>query len=584
MSIRILPDHTVNRIAAGEVVERPAAAIKELVENAIDAKANTITVRIHHGGKTLMRVQDNGTGMTKTDLPLSVERHATSKLTDDTLLTINHLGFRGEALASISSVAKVTISSKHKDDEAYSLHIDNRNKSPIRPIGHPIGTTITVCDLFSKVPARLKFLQTDRAETMAITDTIKRLALSNPTIAFTLEDTHNDKVRTLFKTTAKTGDTALRERIQDVLGKAFIDNAVFVDQPRDGFRFFGWVGLSSQARGNNTGQYIYVNTRPIKDKILAGALRGAYKDSLAKGCHPAAVLFFDFDPSLVDVNVHPAKTEVRFHNASHIRGLMVSTIRRALETESHQKPAGTLPTEIFTTSKPSLSEQAMGALHHHSSQDSFIDLPLHHKSTQPAQPSTPTTTHPLGVAIAHLYETYILAQSTEGLIVVDAHAAHERLLYEKLKKQWRDRTISTQQLLVPDIVSLSPEENALLLESAETLNTMGLEIESFGGSDILVRAVPAALGQPDSKALLQDCISALESATKAQDGIEARLDAIASSMACHGSVRSGRHLKHEEMNALLREMEKTPNSDRCNHGRPTSMKLEKSQLDKMFDR
>lgn len=585
MPIRKLPDQTINRIAAGEVVERPSAAIKEIVENSLDAGSTRITITIKNGGKTLLRVEDDGTGISKEELPLAVERHATSKLDDDTLLTIEHLGFRGEALASIASVARMTLTSRTAQDDAYTLVVDAGTLSPIKPAARPQGTTVEVRDLFYAVPARLKFLQTDRAESMAITDIVKRLAMSNPTVQFTLIDDQDDKRRTLLSLNSDKSENTLQNRLTAVLGKSFMDDAVYVDENRDGFHFYGWIGLPGQAKGNSTGQYLFVNNRPVRDKTLSGALRGAYMDALPKGRHPTAVLYFSMSPELVDVNVHPAKAEVRFRNAGHVRGLMVSTIRNALRGESHKRPS------------QSLSARALSPFTPHSrpvTQPSQLFTPgalppqgrtmVEHAVVEDSTPQQPDTTQaPLGHAIAHLYDTYILAQTQDAFVMIDAHAAHERIVYEKLKSQWREGQVPSQTLLVPDIVSLPREDCQILLEHQEAFSKLGLDIEAFGGDSIMVRGLPAALGQADSKSLLHDCLNSLEERS-ARQGLESRLDALASRIACHGSVRSGRALRQAEMNALLRQMEATPNSDRCNHGRPTSMALSKADLDKLFDR
>jgi DNA mismatch repair protein MutL len=599
--IRRLPDSTINRIAAGEVIERPAAAIKELVENSLDAEATKITVQIKDGGKTFIRISDNGTGIPYDQMELAFERHATSKLEDDTLLTISHLGFRGEALASIASVSRVTLQTRVEGEIGYVLCVNGGTLEAIKPTSTTIGTHIEVKDLFYATPARLKFLQSDRSETMAITDTVKRLAMANPNVDFILEDLTTGKTRTTFEARTNTQDllNAHVQRIGDIVGKEFLKSSLDINTQRDDINLKGWIGLPGIARGTSSSQYIFVNGRPIKDKTLTGALKAAYQDVLPYGKHPIAALFLTLDPDSVDVNVHPAKTEVRFRNAGAVRGMIISTIRTALASQGHQGPAQTLTpiqegsaskTNIFgPTWAPKSSPFFMRPPTQQDETETFSDVfepqgPYGDTDPQDYDPETgEIKSFPLGHAVAHLYDTYILAQTEDAMVLIDAHAAHERIVYEKLKAHWREGPIASQPLLVPDIVSLTKEDVELLLYHKETLSQIGLDIESFGGDTIMVRALPFVLTKSNSKLLLEECIAALEEGN-ASDAIETKIDAVMSSIACHGSVRAGRRLKIEEMNSLLREMEQTPNSGQCNHGRPTSIALTKAQISALFGR
>lgn len=603
-TIHRLSDATISRIAAGEVLERPASAVKELIENALDAGATHIRVDLAQGGKSLLQVADNGHGMGRDDLPLAVERHATSKLEEDDIFNIRHFGFRGEALASIGSVARMTISSRTQGQDAWAITVEGGAVRPLKPTALNTGTTVHIRDLFYATPARLKFLNTDRAETQAIADAVRRLSLASPEVGFELYDTTDGSAKALYRAQAETGDLLERGRARAarVLGQDLIGRCLRIDAAREGARLTGWVGRPDATRGTASSQYLFVNGRPVRDKAISGALKGAYQDLLAHGRHPVAVLFLEVDPERVDVNVHPAKAEVRFRDPGDIRGLIVASIRTALMDSGHQGPSGTL------------NLSSMGALGPNSHHRGAYQAPQGgHGGWRPSTPSPwqeplvpsadlppsgrpvaetvdPETgeviappSHPLGRPVAHLYDTYILAQATEGFIIIDAHAAHERLVYERLKAQRRAHSPASQMLLLPDVVDLDPTTAARIPEAADVLANLGLVIEPFGGGAALVRAVPAALSKADTKALVHDALDALDQEGPGAD-IERRLDAVASRIACHGSVRAGRPLRLEEMDTLLRTMEATPNSDRCNHGRPTSMVLSKTDLDRLFGR
>lgn len=597
-SIHRLSESTISRIAAGEVLERPASAVKELIENALDAGATRLRIDIAHGGKSLLQVVDNGHGMTREDLPLAIERHATSKLNEEDIFDIQHFGFRGEALASIGSVARMTVSSRVQGQDAWAISVEGGAVQGIKPTALGEGTTVHIRDLFYATPARLKFMNTDRAETQAISDTVKRLSLASPEVGFELYDGTDGQAKALFRAHAESGDLLEkgRARAGRVLGQDLIGRCLRIDAEREGARLTGWVGRPDATRGTATAQYLFVNGRPVRDKAIAGALKGAYQDLLAHGRHPVAVLFLDVDPERVDVNVHPAKAEVRFRDAGEIRGLIVASIRAALADSGHHGPSGTL----------NLSNLGTATLGHHGAYQAPTpsgggwrpSLPEGHLFEQSLPPSgrpiaeafDPETgevlapsSHPLGRPIAHLYQTYILAEAADGFVVIDAHAAHERLVYEKLKAQRRASEPASQLLLLPDVVDLDPATAARIPDAAPVLAALGFVVEPFGGSAALVRAVPAMLHNADVKTLVLDALDALDQEGPGAD-LERRLDAIASRIACHGSVRSGRPLRLEEMETLLRTMEQTPGSDRCNHGRPTSLALKRGDLDRLFGR
>lgn len=601
--IRQLDEGAINRIAAGEVVERPASAVKELVENALDAGATRITVDIADGGKTLIRVTDDGCGMTPEDLPLAVARHATSKIDGSDLLNIHSFGFRGEALPSLGAVGRLTLTSRAAGHDAATLTVAGGRESGVRPAALTRGTVIELRDLFFATPARLKFLRTDRAETQAIADVIRRLAMAEPHIGLTLRDvTGGAEGRVLFRADPGTGDffDALHDRLSTVLGRDFIDNALKIDVERDDLRLTGYAALPTYSRGSSAAQFVFVNGRPVLDRMMLGALRAAYFDVLSRDRHPAAVLNIACDPERVDVNVHPAKAEVRFREPELVRGLIVSGLRQALAGAGHRasttvasetlaamrpEPAALQP-RLWQIERPSNAAISAGLAFQApqpvaDAPTGFAELPV--ARVEPAPEASPDQARPLGAARAQLHENWIIAQTETGIVIVDQHAAHERLVYERLKRQMADHGIATQALLIPEIIELSPTDAARLTDVAEDLARVGLVIEPFGGNAIAVRETPAILGRVDAGAMILDVLDELADLGDSQL-IRARIDAVLSRMACHGSVRSGRQMRAEEMNALLREMEATPNSGQCNHGRPTYVELKLADIERLFGR
>ncbi|MEO9574777.1 MAG: DNA mismatch repair endonuclease MutL [Lentilitoribacter sp.] len=586
--IRQLDTAAVNRIAAGEVVERPASAVKELVENAIDAGARRIAIDVSGGGKTLIRVTDDGCGIAASDLPLALSRHATSKIDGSDLLNIHTFGFRGEALPSLGAVGRLTITSRVPGEPGAEITVAGGVTSTVKPAALNSGTVITLRDLFYATPARLKFLRTDRAEAQAITDVIKRLAMSEPFIRFELRDVTGDP-RTVFKTEAQTGDpmAALRARLADVLGGEFAENSIPIDTQREGLHLTGYAALPTYSRGAAVAQFLFVNGRPVKDKLLTGALRAAYFDFLSRDRHPAAALFVDCDPQLVDVNVHPAKSEVRFRDPGLARGLIVSGLRHALAEAGHRASStvasatlGAMQPEpmaprVYQMDRPSLGPRGSTGFAEMAQDFSaqVVETPI----------EVDPTDLPLGVARGQVHENYIVAQTATGMVIVDQHAAHERLVYEKLKRQMAENGVAAQALLIPEIVTLSPGDREALLEIADGLAQAGLGIEPFGGDAIAVRETPAILGEVDASAMIHDILDELSDLGSSQS-VQARIEAILSRVACHGSVRSGRRMRGEEMNGLLREMEATPHSGQCNHGRPTYVELKLADIERLFGR
>lgn len=603
--IHRLSDATISRIAAGEVLERPASAVKELVENALDAGATRIRVEIGGGGKIVLRVLDDGHGMPPEDLPLAVERHATSKLDESDIFDIRHFGFRGEALASIGSVARLSITSRTRAGDGWRLEVEGGRVGAPKPASATPGTVVEVRDLFYATPARLKFLRTDGAETQAVADVVRRLALAHPSIGFELWEVSDAKPRPLLRAAPTSGDGLEegRARAVQILGQEVMARAVRIDAERDGLRLTGWAGLPDTARGTANAQYLFVNRRPVRDKALAGALKAAYQDLLPHARHPVAALFLDLPPEAVDVNVHPAKAEVRFRDPGTVRGLLVGAVRHALAQEGHRGPAGSVPMASLGPTPFPTDHRPTGYGTRPAFPRPFPDpsgwsealfapeaMPPGGRPT--ASPFDPETgevieasgdAYPLGRPLAHLYGRYILAEGTEGLVLVDAHAAHERLVYEDLKAQRAAQGVARQLLLLPEVVGLDPLQAARADEVAPSLAALGLDVEAFGGGAVLVRAVPAALAKADVTALVRDAFDAVDEAGAGAD-IERRLDAVAARIACHGSVRSGRPLRLEEMDALLRRIERTPHADRCNHGRPTSLALPLAHLDRLFGR
>ena len=590
-TIRQLDESAVNRIAAGEVIERPASAVKELVENALDAGARRITVDIADGGKTLIRVTDDGHGIAPMQMPLAVSRHATSKIDGSDLTNIHSFGFRGEALASLGAVGRLTLTSRTAGEEATSLTVTGGALGVCKPAALSSGTVMELRDLFYATPARLKFLRTDRAEMQAISDVIKRLAMAEPFVGFTLRDVSADAARVTFRADPQTGDLfdALHGRLATVLGKDFAENALPIDAERDGIGLTGYAALPTYSRGAAVAQFLFVNGRPVRDKLLLGALRGAYHDFLSRDRHPVAALFIDCPPELVDVNVHPAKSEVRFREPGMVRGLIVSALRHALANAGHRASTtvadatlGAMRPEAPTAPvyqmerSPSLRPQS-----YQIETPAFAEPTARFEPVIDAVPETPQATYgPLGAARAQVHENYIIAQTQNGMVIVDQHAAHERLVYEKLKRQMAENGVPTQALLIPDIVELGTDADRLL---ELDLGRFGLVLEPFGPGAIAVRETPAILGTINAEALLRDILDELDD-TGDTLTVQSRIEAVLSRIACHGSIRSGRQMRAEEMNALLREMETTPHSGQCNHGRPTYVELKLSDIERLFGR
>ena len=595
MSVRKLDPVLIDRIAAGEVVERPASAVKELVENAIDAQARHIEIVITSGGRDLIRVVDDGMGMSENDLALAVERHATSKIPDGNLFAIATLGFRGEALPSIGAVARLTIASRMKDAATGStLTVDAGLKGEVKPVAMMQGTRVDVADLFFATPARLKFLKTDRAEAQAIADMIKRIALAHPEIRFTLVSDGS----TLIDCPSETGADAFARRAGLILGKDFTENSIAVDAIRDDVTLSGLAGLGTYHRPTANNIHFIVNGRPVRDRLLIGALKAAYQDLLPAGRHPAAALIITMPPHLVDVNVHPAKSEVRFRDPGLVRGLLVSTIRNALQhagrttstlaqrafsalSQNRSFYSNTVPSASWSWQESPSRPDGFGE----AAQAAFETLshPSVDRRAGVAVPLDETLDKPLGAARAQIHDTYIIAQTRSGLVLVDQHAAHERLVYEKLKLDREKKSLARQMLLIPVIVELDSVSADRLLANQTLLEELGLAIDSFGPGAISVTEVPASLAEGDIEGAVRDLVESFEEwGTGAT--LEARLDHVLKTFACHHSVRAGRRLRPEEMDALLREMEATPNSGQCNHGRPTFIELKLADLERLFGR
>ena len=599
--IRPLDEAAINRIAAGEVVERPASAVKELIENALDAGARRISVEFSAGGKTLIRVTDDGCGMTGEDLPLAVARHATSKIDGSDLLDIRSFGFRGEALASLGAVGRLVLTSRAEGHEAATLTVAGGRMAPVRPAALTHGTVVELRDLFYATPARLKFLRTDRAEAGAIADVIRRLAMAEPQVGFTLtEMTEGQSPRVIFRADPQTGDflDALHGRLASVLGDDFIQNALKIDVEREGLRLTGYAALPTYSRGSAVQQFVCVNGRPVLDRMLLGALRVAYFDFLSRDRHPAAVLNLICDPDRVDVNVHPAKSEVRFREPDAARSLIITGLKTALSGAGHRASStlgdATLAAlrpgaRVYQMDRPSQTSPSQTSLARAFAFQAPVQVPGPGFAEAPAArmdaptPAGAEIALPLGAARAQVHENYIIAQTETGIVIVDQHAAHERLVYERLKRQRTETGITAQALLIPEIVELSPTDAARLLEVAAELAALGLTIEPFGGAAIAVRETPAILGTVSAAALLRDVLDELTDLGHSTS-VQARMEAVLSRMACHGSIRSGRQLRAEEMNALLREMEATPHSGQCNHGRPTYVELKLHDIERLFGR
>jgi DNA mismatch repair protein MutL len=611
MPVRQLSEAVVNRIAAGEVVERPASVVKELVENALDAGASRIDVLTDGGGRRLIRVGDDGEGMTRDDLALAVERHATSKLADEDLVAIATLGFRGEALPSIGAVARLAIATRHKSEaHAWSIEVDAGAKSELKPAALGQGTRVEVRDLFYATPARLKFLKLDRTEAEAVRDTVRRLAMSRPDVAFTLAG--EERAPVTFAATLP-GGTGRLTRLGDVLGADFRANAVAVAGEREGVVVEGFAALPTLTRANALGQYLFVNERPVRDKLLLGAVRAAYADYLPRDRHPLLALFVSVPPREVDVNVHPAKAEVRFRNAGLVRALIVHALKEALARDGTRaattggsaaiaalRSPGSFPYSARSRSgtwdwwrsparpgDPRVSRTALrGGGFAEAAQAAFeVGTPAadHGAAVGVAELAEDGLDYPLGAARAQVHDTYIVAQTDDALVIVDQHAAHERIVYEKLKAAIEKSRVARQILLIPEIVELDESDVERLLGRAEELGRYGLVLESFGPGAVALRETPALLGEIDGAGLVRDLAEHMSEWDETLP-LERRLMQVASSMACHGSVRAGRRLKPAEMNALLREMERTPNSGQCNHGRPTYVELKLADIERLFGR
>ncbi|MCA0405807.1 MAG: DNA mismatch repair endonuclease MutL [Proteobacteria bacterium] len=615
MSVRRLDPVLIDQIAAGEVIERPASAVKELVENALDAKATRIDVMLEQGGRRLIRITDDGIGMGAEDLALAIERHATSKLPEGRLDAVSTLGFRGEALPSIGSVGRLTITSRPRflsplapDDArplaegatAHLIRVDAGRVQPPRPAAHAPGTRIEVEDLFYATPARLKFLKGDRAEAQAAALVIKRLAMANPQVAFSLQGDHLSGLQLA----AESGEDALERRVRRILGAEFGENAVAVEGQRGPLRVSGLVSLPTYHRAAALDQFLFVNGRPVRDKVLIGALKAAYADSITAGRHPVVALFLEVPPETVDVNVHPAKLEVRFREAEAVRSLLIGAIRDALARAGHSASSrgGAMMAERLAASglgqfapapyapPPRAYERPLSFAFPQGyparapeAQTGFAEAPTVERLPEPEPPAAQEAAPPLGYARAQFHETYILAQTDKGFVIVDQHAAHERLVYERLKKARTGGMVPRQPLLIPAVVELEEGAIARLLDEAEALAEMGLVIEPFGPGAIAVQEVPAALANTEIVPLVKDLADRVREWGGAES-LAARYDLVLKTFACHHSIRSGRRMRLEEMDALLREMEATPGSGQCNHGRPTYIEMSLSDLERLFGR
>ncbi|HXR94413.1 MAG TPA: DNA mismatch repair endonuclease MutL [Rhizomicrobium sp.] len=601
MPVRRLSEGTVNRIAAGEVVERPAAAVKELVENALDAGANRIDIATANGGADLILVEDDGSGMGADDLKLAIERHATSKLPErngeDDLSHIETLGFRGEALPSIGAVARLTLASRTRKGEAHEIFVEGGAVTGPSPASFKArgqaGTRAEVRELFYATPARLKFLKSARSEDLATLDIVKRQAMARPDVAFTLT---MDGRRALDLEAGRDLLESRLTRLARIMGRDFHDNAVKVDAAREGVHLTGYAGLPTYNRANAQMQFLFVNGRPVRDKLLIGAVRGAYADFLARDRHPALALFLECDPAFVDVNVHPAKTEVRFRDAGLVRGLIVGALKHTLAEAGHRASttvAGAalaslhvgFQTGAFQRQSPGSTPAYQPSSYAVREPDSlFQGAPLQSVKVEAVSAEMPAASAlPLGMARAQLHETYVVAQTEDGIVIVDQHAAHERLVYERMKKALADGGIARQPLLIPEVVEMDPAEVSRVTARATELAELGLVIEGFGPDAVMVREIPAMLGKLDVKGVVRDLADEIAETGDALS-LKERLEEVSGTLACHMSVRAGRRLNAEEMNALLREMEATPHSGQCNHGRPTYVELKLSDIERLFGR
>lgn len=605
--IKQLDETVINKIAAGEVVERPASAVKELIENSIDAGCSDITIEVADGGKTLIRVIDDGLGMSDIDLPIALRRHATSKLPNDNLLNINSFGFRGEALPSLGAVGRLRIISHNEGNGAHEINVNGGKISDIKPAARTLGTTIELRDLFYATPARLKFLRSTKSELKAITDTVKGLSISTPNIAFTLIDKTGGKSRKILQV-QKEKDVSLasiKNRLSRVLGQDFSKNSISIDVTREDVNLTGYVCLPTYARASNAMQYFFVNSRQVRDKQLIGALRAAYSDFMPRDRFPAAAIYINCRPDFVDVNVHPGKSEVRFRDPQGIRSLIVTGIRQVIAIEGHRS-SSTLSTAALgamreqTHQMPSANNEQVTKnsknMDYNGNKRFFTrDVePAFQETWKPSARDFQTKdehanfieefeSFPLGAPIAQFGENYIISQNEDGIVIIDQHAAHERLVYEKLKEQAKDNKIEVQALLVPEILEFSEPEILVLMEYKDNLSRYGLKINQFGINSIAVQEIPAILNSENIKKLIFDILDELTDLENS-DTLEKKINAVLSRIACHGSIRSGRMLRTEEMNSLLREMENTPNSGQCNHGRPTHISIRMSDIERLFGR
>ena len=605
--IKQLDETVINKIAAGEVVERPASAVKELIENSIDAGCSDITIEVADGGKTLIRVIDDGLGMSDIDLPIALRRHATSKLPNDNLLDINSFGFRGEALPSLGAVGRLRIISHNDGNGAHEINVNGGKISDIKPAARTLGTTIELRDLFYATPARLKFLRSTKSELKAITDTVKGLSISTPNVAFTLIDKTGGKSRKILQV-QKEKDVSLasiKNRLSRVLGQDFSKNSISIDVSREDVSLTGYVCLPTYARASNAMQYFFVNSRQVRDKQLIGALRAAYSDFMPRDRFPAAAIYINCRPDFVDVNVHPGKSEVRFRDPQRIRSLIVTGIRQVIAIEGHRS-SSTLSTAALgamreqTHQMPSANNEQVTKnsqnMDYNGNKRFFTrDVePAFQETWKPSARDFQTNdehsqfieefeSFPLGAPIAQFGENYIISQNDDGIVIIDQHAAHERLVYEKLKEQVKENKIEVQALLVPEIIELSEPEILVLMEYKDNLSKYGLKINQFGINSIAVQEIPAILNSENIKKLIFDILDELTDLENS-DTLEKKINAVLSRISCHGSIRSGRMLRTEEMNSLLREMETTPNSGQCNHGRPTHISIRMSDIERLFGR
>tara|TARA_Y100001960_G_scaffold234449_1_gene246632 strand:- start:1108 stop:2958 length:1851 start_codon:yes stop_codon:yes gene_type:complete len=613
--IRVLPDYLANQIAAGEVIERPASVIKELLENCVDADATQITVIAENGGIDRISITDDGCGIAQEDLLNALKRHATSKITStEDLFSINSFGFRGEALPSIASISKFTLTSRTEEDEnAWAVETAGAKEFDLKPASHQKGTTVEVCDLFFNTPARRKFLKSARSENSAIQDVVIRTAIANPTISFKLILDGVEKVN-FSKTTGAELEDYL-PRLGQLLGKDFVKSAVAVEGVRDRMQIFGYTTLPTHNLGTNTKQYMFVNGRPVKDRLMLAALKQAYHDRLAKNRHPICVLFVDLPPRHIDVNVHPAKAEIRFKNDREVFSLIYNSVKSILDEHSKETTSAAT-TEAMSYFKPQTEvrpqpEYIANDLWQASAQSAKTEMISETSTghnfnmTQTAMdfqaPVTPAPSahvideekqilskqdfinYPLGAAVAQVHNTFIVSQTTDGLILLDQHAGHERMVYEKLKSQIMTKQVEVQSLLIPEIIELNEFDVELISNASEELARFGLEVEGFGPTAVAVRGTPALMGNMSVKTLILDIVEDLKE-FKGVDSLTSKLEHILATMACHGSIRAGRKMTVEDMNALLRQMEQVPNSAQCNHGRPTYVKISMPDIEKLFDR